>query len=128
LRRSTALANGRRRGVRRTQNQRHHTRKDIGNSTTLELAEQLAVNIRVSAAYGVARSPHPDAKKLLMTMADDPDGSVRLTALHGIQNIPGAESAAILKKLSEDKDDRVRGESLRYLKLRELPPTLNRCS
>jgi hypothetical protein len=93
--------------------------KDIGNCTTAAVAEQCAENIRVEAAHALARSPQPDAKRLLMTMAEDPSKSVRLTAMQSCAAMNTPEGWAIVSKATNDADEMVRGEAARLLKEHE---------
>ncbi len=95
---------------------------DIGNCTTDAVADQMADNIRHTAAAALARSPHPEARNLLLSMRNDPSSAVRITVLHALGRMDSAESLMLLKKMSKDHDEGVRKEALRYLKLRESPP------
>jgi HEAT repeats len=79
---------------------------------------QLAENIRHSASVALSRSPHPDARPLLLTMWDDPNTGVKITVLHALGKMDSPESLDLLKKMSADRDERVRNEALRYLELR----------
>ncbi len=89
---------------------------DIGNCTTAQVADECADGIRHSAALALARSPHPDAKRLLLTMADDSSRSVRLTVMQTLAGTNTPEGWAVVAKMTGDKDDMVRGEAERLLK------------
>jgi hypothetical protein len=94
---------------------------DIGNCANDALAAQLADNVRHSAAGALARSPHPDAQRLLMSMWNDPYYGVRIEVLHALGKMRSEESLALLGKMTRDADQRVRDEALRYEKLRSVP-------
>ena len=91
---------------------------DIGNCSNATVAAELANNIRTAAAQALARSPHPDARQLLLSMWDDPYAGVRLDVVHALGKMQSEESLSLLKKMSKDPDERVGGEALRYLKQR----------
>ncbi|MCH8890830.1 MAG: HEAT repeat domain-containing protein, partial [Myxococcales bacterium] len=85
---------------------------DIGNRRDSdELGEQLASNIRNSAAQALARSPHAEAKRLLLTFWKDPDESVRLNVLHALGRMDSPKSLELIKKMTADKSEMVRGEA-----------------
>ncbi|NNJ27677.1 HEAT repeat domain-containing protein [Alienimonas chondri] len=92
---------------------------DIGNATTAAVAAGSAENIRHKAAVALARSPHPQAKALLLSMEEDPSEAVRITVIQAAARMESAESLALLKRRAQDGDPRVRGEAARLLKLRE---------
>jgi hypothetical protein len=94
---------------------------DIGNRSTDELGEQLAINIRHSAAQALARSPHADAKRELLTLWNHSDAGVRLDVLHVLGRMDTPESLELIKKMTADQSQMVRGEAERYLKLRSKP-------
>ena len=95
---------------------------DIGNCSTPEVAARMADNIRHYAACALSRSPHPEAKKLLLGMWDDPYSGVRVTVLHALGKMNSVESLALLRKMTQDPDEGVRSEALRYLRLRTEKP------
>lgn len=92
--------------------------RDMGNTSNPQVAQDIAVNIRHEAAIALARSPHPDAKKLLLTMAGDPAMTVRLTIVQTAQHMDDPRSLEILTALTHDADATVRGEAERCLKAR----------
>jgi hypothetical protein len=98
---------------------------DIGNCSTPEVAASSANNIRHSAANALARSPHPEAKRLLMSMASDPYSGVKISVLHSLGKMDTQESLELLKKMSRDSSESVRNEAVRYLKLRGVEPSKN---
>ena len=81
----------------------------------------MADGIRLEAACALTRSPHSEAKKLLLSMWNDPYFGVRITVLHagqdGFRGIVGGASED-----AQDPDDRVRNEALRYLGLASKGP------
>jgi hypothetical protein len=91
---------------------------DIGNCTTDAVAAQSAAGVRHFAACALSQSPHPDAKRLLLSMWDDPYDGVRITVLHALGKMDSDESLELLKRMTEDPDESVRKEAQRYLKLR----------
>lgn len=91
---------------------------DIGNCTKPEIAAGSAKNIRNSAAIALARSPHPQAKELLLSMEEDPATAVRLTVLQTAARMETPAALALLQRRTQDSDETVRGEAVRLLKLR----------
>jgi hypothetical protein len=89
--------------------------RDIGSTTTAEVAQSLADNIRHSTALALARSLHPEAKALLLTMANDPYDSVRLTVVQTASQISSPEAMAVMDRAAKDPSERVRTEALRLL-------------
>jgi len=94
---------------------------DIGNCTTEALAAGSASNIRHAAAGALSRSQHPDAKRLLLSMWNDPYDGVRITVLHALGKMDSEESLELLRRMAKDADETVRNEAKRYLKLRYEP-------
>jgi len=92
---------------------------DIGNCATAAVAASCAVNIRGGAAGALARSPHADAKALLLSMEEDPAMSVRLTVVQAAARMATPESLAVIERRTHDSDETVRGEAARLLELRE---------
>jgi hypothetical protein len=90
---------------------------DIGNTTTEEVANQLAENIRNAAAFALAKSPHPAAIPLLLSRRNDPSEGVRLTVLHVLGKMKAEEAGPILQEMVRDKNERVSNEAKRYLDL-----------
>ena len=97
--------------------------RDIGYTTTPELASQLADAIRHCAVSALVRSPHPQAKALLLTMWDDPSKSVRVAVAQAMATMQDQQSLDLLKKLAVDPDPLVQSEATRILKARSAPPT-----
>jgi hypothetical protein len=91
---------------------------DIANTANATLAAGSADNIRHSAAIALARSPHPKAKALLLSMENDPAVAVRLTVAQTAARMDTLESLALLKRRKADADATVRTEAARLLKLR----------
>lgn len=99
---------------------------DLGTMPADHPSDQPACNIRAAAAHALARSPHPDARSLLLSMRDDPCFGVRLGVLHTLGKMDTPESLDMIRKMTEDSDKRICDEALRYLKLRtETQPTGN---
>jgi HEAT repeat protein len=94
----------------------------MANATTEEVARQLAANLRHAAAVALSNSPHPQAKRLLLSMWDDPYYGVRIDVLHALGKMDTPESLEMLWKMADDANEIVRNEALRYLKLRTEPP------
>jgi HEAT repeat protein len=92
---------------------------DIGNCATAAVAASCAENIRGGAAGALARSPHTQAKALLLSMEEDPAMSVRLTVVQAAARMNTPESLALLERRTQDSDATVRGEAARLLELRE---------
>jgi HEAT repeat protein len=68
------------------------------------------------------RSPHPEAKKLLLTMWNDPYREVRVIVLEALDKMHTKESPELLKKMSHDADEGVRNQAVEYLELRTGEP------
>ena len=66
--------------------------KDVGNATRPEVAQSLAVNIRHSAVLALARSPHPEAKSILLSFHNDKAKTIRLSVVQAAAKIGTAES------------------------------------
>jgi HEAT repeat protein len=91
---------------------------DMGHTSTKKGADGLAKNIRVSAAYALARSPHPQAKSQLWTMEKDPHNSVRLIVVQTAAKVDTPEALAILQRGTQDADKMVRDQANGFLKAR----------
>jgi HEAT repeat protein len=94
---------------------------DMGNCATEKVAADSAGNIRVSAAYALARSPHPQAKGLLWTLEKDRSKSVRLIVVQTAAGVDTPEGQAIVQRGTQDADELVRGEATRLLIGRKKP-------
>ena len=79
----------------------------------------MAENIRHQTAGALARSPHPQAKSLLLSMEEDPASAVRITVIQAAARMKRPESLALLKRHTHDSDPAVRGEAARLLERRE---------
>ena len=76
-------------------------------------------NIRHCAAWALFKSPHPEAKRLLVSMWNDPYYGVRNVVIHALEKMDSEESLTLLRKMSqEDPNEGQRNEALRCLKLR----------
>ncbi len=82
---------------------------------------QTNTNLRLAAAQGLARSPHPNARKLLLSMRNDPYYGVRITILHTFGKRDTAESRKLLEEMTRDANKLVRDEARRYLDLLRAP-------
>jgi hypothetical protein len=78
--------------------------------------------LRHCAADALLRSPHPEAKKLLLTMWNDPYREVRVIVLEALDKMHTKESPELLKKMSHDADEGVRNQAVEYLELRTGEP------
>lgn len=94
----------------------------MANSTSEEVAQQLADNIRHSAAVALSNSPHPQARELLLSMWEDPYYGVRIDVLHALGKMDTPESLQMLRKMADDANELVRNEALRYIDLRSTLP------
>lgn len=95
------------------------TGDDIGNCAPAAVAAACPANIRDAAAHALARSPHPRAKALLLTMEQDPATPVRLFVVQAAARMNTPESVAVIERGMHDSDESVRGEAARLLELRE---------
>jgi hypothetical protein len=96
--------------------------EDIGNCSTPALAQDLSNNIRLQAAYSLARSPHPRAKEMLLCMHDDRYAGVRLAVIQAAARLQTPEWRALLQSHANDPDTLVRDEAARLLAPRENGP------
>ena len=78
--------------------------------------------IRHLAASALLRSPHPQAKKLLLTMRDDPYREVRVIVVEALGKMHDKESLDLLEKLSHDADKGVREQAAECLESRTKKP------
>jgi hypothetical protein len=92
---------------------------DLGHTTTPAVGASLAENIRHQTAGALARSPHSQAKALLLSMEEDPASAVRITVIQAAARMKTPESLALLKRHTQDSDPAVREEAARLLELRE---------
>lgn len=91
--------------------------EEIENTTTREVATQLAENIRITAAQALARIPHPEAISFLLSRRTDPCEGVRITVLHVLGKMEPEKAVPILKDMMQDKSKLVRDEAKRYFDL-----------
>jgi HEAT repeat protein len=92
---------------------------DITNCTTHELAQSSAEATRHTAAVSLARSRHPGAKAILLSLADDRSMPIRMTVLHELGRMKDEVSLELIRKMNQDDpDERIRTEAKRYLDLR----------
>jgi len=92
---------------------------DMGHCSTPQVAADLAVNIRVAAAYALTRSPHPEALAHLWTMEKDVSKSVRLIVVQTASKISTPEALAIVHRGTQDEDEMVRNEANRLINDRQ---------
>jgi len=79
----------------------------------------MAANLRSAAAQGLAHSPHPRAKALLLSRWQDRDPEIRLWALHVMGSMRTDESLRRIRALTRDPHPTVRSEAQRYLRERQ---------
>jgi len=91
--------------------------ENIGDTTTKELANQLANNIRLAAAGALAKSPHPGAVPFLLSKRDDTYEGVRITVLHVLGKMKPEEAIPILQEMAHDQSKTVSDEAKRYINL-----------
>lgn len=91
--------------------------RDIDGTTTREVATQLAENIRGAAAAALAKSPHPEAIRFLLSKRGDTSEGVRITILHVLGKMDPEEARPILEEMTHDRSKRVSDEARRYLNL-----------
>ena len=90
--------------------------RNVPNSSTPELAEKVADNLRNGAAISLSKSPWPDALPYLLVQRNDSSAGVRMTVLHALGRMNAAEAVPILKEMSDDMDETIREEAKRYLR------------
>lgn len=91
--------------------------EDIGNTTSIEVANQVAENIRHAAASALAKSPHPRAIPFLLSKRNDSSEAVRMTILHVLGKMTPKRAIPILQEMSQDQNKRVSDEAKRYIQL-----------
>ena len=97
---------------------------DMGFCSTPSVAQDAADAVRGSAAVALARSPHPKAKALLMTMHGDPYDGVRLTVIHALEGMDSTESLDLLRQMTHDGEKEVSDEAKHCLAQREMRSAL----
>ena len=97
---------------------------DMGFCSTPSVAQDAADAVRGSAAVALARSPHPKAKALLMTMHGDPYDGMRLTVIHALEGMDSTESLDLLRQMTHDGEKEVSDEAKRCLAQREMRSAL----
>ena len=85
--------------------------EDLANTTKREVAESLVNNVRVFAANGLTRSPHPAAKAFFLTFHDDSSPSIRLKAIQFAASLETEESLSLIRSHLNDEDETVRKEA-----------------
>ena len=89
--------------------------EDVGNAARPEVANSLATNIRHYAVNGLARSPHPEAKSILLSFHNDKAKTIRLSVAQAAAAMGTAESMKIVKLHTDDEDPLVKSEAKRLL-------------
>lgn len=74
-------------------------------------------SIHLAAAWGLIRSPHPEAIPYLLSKRRHPYEGVRMTVLHVLDEMKPEEAIPILMDMVHDESERVSTEAKRYLKL-----------
>jgi hypothetical protein len=90
--------------------------REAGNMPT---AISMAGTIRSVAANALAKSKHPEAIPLLLSMREDSYWPVRLTVVHTLGVLRTPEAIAILQVMSKDENEKVSREANRYLSAKE---------
>lgn len=94
------------------------TGKDIGNTTTTVVVNQLADNIRHSAGVALSRSLHPGALPFLLEQRKDSYYGVRLDVAHALGSRVKADKAIpVLEEMTNDPNEMVSSEAKRYIEL-----------
>ena len=96
---------------------------DFDGSLKPKLAQALTRNIRVCALNGLARSPHPDARKYLLGFHNDADPSIRLGIIQFAARLGTEESKLIVKAHMSDDDSMVKGEAIRLFEKAQTAPS-----
>ena len=94
---------------------------DIGSASRPKVADSLAINVRHYAANALARSPHPEAKSLLLSFHNDKAKTIRLSVVQAAAMMGTAESMEIVKLHTNDQDPIVQSEAKRLLGAHESP-------
>lgn len=89
---------------------------DPDRYTREELRVESAAQLRVSAAYALASSPHPRAGVLLVDLRDDAHPSVRLIVAQNVAKAAPEQAKRVLQKLAEDPAPLVAREAKRILR------------
>lgn len=74
-------------------------------------------NIYLAAAWGLIRSPHPEAMPYLLSKRRHLYEGVRMTVLHVLDEMKPEEAIPILMDMVHDESERVSTEAKRYLEL-----------
>jgi hypothetical protein len=93
------------------------TAKDIANTTTTAVADQLADNIRHSAGVALSRSPHPGALPFLLEQRKDSYFGVRLDVVHALGKMKAKDAIPLLQEMTNDPNKMVSDEAKRYIEL-----------
>ncbi len=99
-------------GIKRGMSVSHEEIRQAGDrSTAISLAEK----VRFAAAHALAKSRHPEAIPLLMSMRKDNYWPVRLTVVHAFSRLGTPEAITILQEMSKDGHEDVSREAHKYL-------------
>jgi HEAT repeat protein len=103
-------------GIKKGMSVSHEEMREAGNRST---AISMAENVRVTAAQALAKSKHPDAISLLMSMRKDNYWAVRLTVVQALSQLGTPEAITILQEMSKDWNEDVSREANEYLSSKE---------
>jgi HEAT repeat protein len=107
-------------GIKRGMSVSHTEMREAGDRSA---AISLAESVRSAAADALAKSKHPEAIPLLISMRKDDYWAVRLTVVQALGELGTPEAMEILQEMSKDKNENVRGEAIGYLSAKEKPRT-----
>ena len=80
-------------------------------------SEEEDINILLAAAWGLVRSPHPEAIPYLLSKRQHPYEGVRMTILHALGEMQPDKAIPILQEMTHDESERVSAGAKRYLEL-----------
>lgn len=92
------------------------TGKDfIARATTMEVADSVAKNIKITAIHAISNSPHPEAINFLLSKRNDEMFEIRLTVVHALGRMRADRAVPILEEMQDDSNETIRNEVKRYL-------------
>jgi HEAT repeat protein len=103
-------------GIKKGMGVSHEEMREAGNRSA---AISSAGSVRLAAAHALAKSKHPDAIPLLMSMRKDNYWPVRLTVVQALSRLGTPEAITILQEMSKDGNEDVSREANIYLSSKE---------